>query len=124
MSVVPDNHCTAKAFYHARIVLLLAILMERIRNEDGSAGSERDLRNGHRAGARDHKIGALKSVGDIVYEWSNFRLERKAPISGPYQLLIRLPSLVDDGEIYNTICTDFESFYDTNIQPMSAARAS
>lgn len=121
MIIVFDNHCAAKPLDDLRIAFLLAVAMERIWDEDSWPGGKRNLGDGHRAGTRNHEIGSFKSIRDIIYERSNFRPERKAPVTGLHQLLIRLPSLMDDQRIYNMICTDLESFDDANIEPMGAA---
>ena len=64
----------------------------------------------------------MQGVGDVVDKRHHLRLERHFAVCTPHQLLIRLPSLVHDVQIYNTFSPDFESPYNTNIEPMRAGR--
>ncbi len=60
----------------------------------------------------------MQGVGNVVDKRRHLSREPHFAVCTPHQLLIRLPGLVDNVQIYNTFSADFESPDNTNIQTM------
>ena len=120
--VVANYYRAAALFDHARVVHLLLIVVEGIRHENRCTRAKSNIGDGHRTRARDNQIGAMQRVGDVVDKRHHLRREPDFAVCTPHQLLIRLPGLMDDVQIYNTFSIDFESPYDANVQAMRPDR--
>ena len=61
------------------------------------------------------KIGLAQRGSHVIYKWHRARLNADFCVPFPHHTLIRIPSLMNDTQLYNSFIDPFESFENPNV---------